>query len=630
MVCLFLIMATLSVYWQVQYYDFVNFDDDEYITENHHIQKGFKLDSVIWAFTATRSGNWHPLTWLSHMLDYRLFGKNPGGHHLTSLLFHLANTLLLFFVFRKMTNRLWQSGFVAALFALHPLHVESVAWVSERKDVLSTFFWMLTMWSYVRYVEHPTVNRYLLVALFFTFGLMSKPMLVTLPFVLLLMDYWPLNRLQTDLSSAGDNSRPRSIAFRLVWEKSLLFVIVIASCIITLFVEDVRSLDAFPLKARIANALISYANYIGKMLYPYKLAVLYPHPGMLPWWTVAGSCLILVSTSFLAIRVIKQSPYFAVGWLWYIGTLVPVIGLIQIGRQSMADRYTYIPLIGLFIIITWGIPELAARLRCRKIWFAALATVVLTALMAITWKQAGYWENSITLFEHTLKITSNNYLPHNNLGTAMYQQGRTEAAIEHYLLALRIKPDFVDAHNNLGLALNKQGHTEKAINQYLQALRINPDDENAHNYLGAAFYKQGHTEKAIEYYLQALRIKPDYVDAHYNLGTALGRQGRTEEAIEHYLLALRIKPDSEKAHNNLGAALYKKGRSAEAIEHYLQALRINPDHASVHNNLAIALFRNGNIDGAIDHFRKAVRINPDNIDVKNNLKEALLMQQQKQ
>ena len=416
LVCLFLVMATLAVYWQVQNFDFVNFHDDDYVYENRHVKEGLTLESVTWAFTTIHAGNWHPLTWLSHMLDSHVYGMNSGRHHLTNLLFHIANTLLMFMVFRKMTDSLWQSGFVAGLFALHPLHVESVAWVSERKDVLSTFFWMLTKWSYIWYVEHPVVRRYILVVLFFALGLMSKPMLVTLPFVLLLLDFYPLNRFQFQQSDGSANAQQKSIALRLILEKTPLFVLVAMSSAITFYAQKhggaVASLKVIPLKARVANALVSYANYIGKMVYPSKLTVLYPHPGMLPWWKIAGACFLLVSISFLAIRVVKQSPYFAMGWLWYLGTLVPVIGLVQVGSQSMADRYTYVPLIGIFIIIAWGIPELVAQWRYRKIWLATLATVILTILMAMTWKQVGYWKNSITLFEHTLKVTTNNALPH--------------------------------------------------------------------------------------------------------------------------------------------------------------------------------------------------------------------------
>ena len=627
LVSLFLIIATLAVYWQIENFDFVNFDDGKYIYENRHVQEGLTLKSITWAFTTFHASNWHPLTWLSHMLDFQFYGINPGWHHLTNLLFHIANTLLLFFVFRKMTGDLWQSAFIAALFALHPLHVESVVWVSERKDVLSTFFWMVTMWSYIWYVENPVVYRYILVFLFFTLGLMSKPMLVTLPFVLLLLDFYPLNRFKFQPSDGSASSQQRSNTLRLILEKTPLFVLVAISSAITFYAQKkggaLTSLEIYPFKVRIANALVSYVTYIEKMIYPSKLAFLYPHPGMLPWWKISGACLLLLSISFLAIRVAKQSPYFAMGWLWYLGTLVPVIGLIQVGLQSMADRYTYVPLIGIFIIVAWGAPELVKQWKYRKLWLTTLATVSLTILMVMTWKQVGYWKNGITLFEHALKITSNNYVSHNNLGLALEEQGRTAEAIDHYLQALRIKPDLKEAHNNLGLALEKQGRTAEAIDHYLQALRIKPDYAEAHNNLGLALEKQGRTAEAVDHYLQALRIKPDFEKAHNNLGNALEKQGRTEEAVDHYLQALRIKPDYAEAHFNLGIALKNEGRTEEAIDHYLQALQIKPDYAEAHYNIGNVLYMQKRIEEAISHYLQALRIKPDYAEAHNNLGLAL-------
>ena len=489
LVCLFLFISTLIVYWQVREFHFVNFDDDKYVYHNRHVQEGFTLESVTWAFTTVHAMNWHPVTWLTHMLDCRIYGNNPGGHHYTNLLFHIANTLLLFLVFRKMTGDLWQSAFVAALFALHPIHVESVAWVSERKDVLSTFFWMLTMWSYIRYVEHPFVRRYLLVVLLLALGLMSKPMVVTLPFVLLLLDFYPLDRFKLQPSN-NSNSLQRSNFFHLILEKVPLFVLVTMSSVITFYAQKmggaVRSLQMYPIKVRIANALVSYIKYIEKMIYPSHLAVLYPHPVMIPWWKIIGASFILVSVSFLAIRIVKQSPYFAMGWMWYLGTLVPVIGLVQVGRQSMADRYTYVPLIGIFIIIAWGVPELVAKWRHKKLWLTVSATIYVTILMSMTWKQVGYWKNSMTLFKHTLEITSNNYVPYNNLGNALDEQGSTEEAIEHYLQALRIKPDFWLAHYNLAVDLIRKGDIDEAIDHFRKALQINPGDIQVKNKLNEA------------------------------------------------------------------------------------------------------------------------------------------------
>jgi len=498
LVCLFLIISTAAVYWQVRDFQFVNFDDDKYIYQNRHVQEGLTLESITWAFTTIHAKNWHPLTWLSHMLDCKIYGNNPGGHHYTNLLFHIANTLLLFLVFRKMTGCLWQSAFIAALFALHPLHVESVAWVSERKDVLSTFFWMLTMWSYIWYVEHPIVHRYLLVVLLLALGLMSKPMLVTLPFVLLLLDFYPLNRFKFQLSDNSANSRQKSNTFRLILEKIPLFILVAMASAVTFYAQKkggaVRSLEIYPIKVRIANAMVSYVKYIGNMVYPSDLTVLYPHPGLLPWWKISFACLLLASISFLAIRTAKQKPYFAMGWLWYLGTLIPVIGLVQVGKQSMADRYTYVPLIGIFIIIAWGVPEFMAKWRYRKICLTMSGTVVITILMAMTWKQVGYWRNSITLFEHPLKITSNNYLPHNNLGCALDKRGHTAEAMEHYLQALQIKPDFWNAHYNLAVDLFRVGDIDGAIDHFRKAVQLKPDNIQAKEKLKEALMMQQHNK----------------------------------------------------------------------------------------------------------------------------------------
>jgi len=567
LVCLFLVMATLAVYWQVQNHDFVILDDDLYIYENNYVQRGLTTENIIWAFTdGTRISNyWHPLTWISHILDIQLYGMNAGGHHLTNLLFHIANTLILFLLFNKMTGHLWRSGFVAALFALHPLHVESVAWVAERKDVLSTFFWLLTMWAYSRYAEKPKINKYVVVLLFFVMGLMSKPMLVTLPFVLLLMDFWPLGRWQWGQEIEEEHIKaPKSSALYLVVEKVPFFAITVIASIAAYITQRkggaVPAMDFALLKMQTANAIVSYVSYIGKMIWPCKLAAHYPHPGMLPVWQVVGAGLLITCMSVFGVWKWRKFPYFTFGWFWFLGTFVPVIGFVKIGDFFMADRFTYVPLIGLFVVIAWGVPELVAQQRYKKIWLATLATIVLTILMLMTWKQVGYWRNSITLFEHTLKFTSNNYLAHTNLGLALYNQGREAEAIEHYL--------------------------------------------------------------------QALRIKPDYVIAHNNLGATLDNQGRTAEAIEHYLQALQIKPDFEKAHHNLGITLYKQGHKTKAIEHYLQALRIKPDYEKAYNSLGIALFRTGNIEGGIACFREAVRINPNYIHAKNNLNQVLMMQKQ--
>jgi Flp pilus assembly protein TadD len=518
---------------------------------------------------------------------------NAGGHHLTNVLFHIANTLLLFVVFRRMTGYLWRSGIVAALFALHPLHVESVAWVAERKDVLSTFFWMLTLWSYVRYFERPGVIRYLLILLFFVLGLMAKPMVVTLPVVLLLLDYWPLKRLRFGKTRRDSNTHQTLSVLTLIWEKIPLFVFTTASSVVTFAVQQsggaVGSFVAYPLNIRIANALVTYVSYIGKMIWPYHLAVFYPHPHAFPWFQVAGSCVLIVFIFFVVFLAVKRYPWLAVGWLWYIITLIPVIGLVQIGSQAMADRYTYIPLIGIFIIIAWGVPELMARWRHRKTVLITMAAISFSILMTTSWLQVRYWRNSITLFEHTLNVTANNHVAHTNLGIALFFQGKLDRSIEHFHKALRINPGFVDARINLGIALANKGKMDEAISNFYEVLEINPDSYEAHNSLGVALERQGDKAKAAIHYCEALRINPYYGEAHNNLGVTLASRGKLDEAISHYSEALRINPRFAKVYNNLGIALIRKGKIEQAILQFREALRIKPDYTHAYENLERAL-----------------------------------------
>ena len=633
---LFLMIITFAAFEQVRTCAFINFDDNIYVTENLYVQSGLTLKGVIWAFSRIHAGHWHPLTWLSHMLDCQLYGLNPSGHHLTNLAFHIANTLLLFLVLKHMTGALWRSCFVAALFALHPLHVESVAWVAERKDVLSTFFWMLTMWAYIRYVERPKLHRYLLALLFFALGLMSKPTLVTLPFVLLLLDYWPLGRFQ--LSPSGMNpkspisksinpSAQRSKALYLVREKAPFFALCAASIVLTIFAagrgEAVGTLEEYRLDTRVANALVSYVSYIGKMIWPSHLSIFYPYQEMLPLWKVVGAGLLLISVSFLVIRFTRKLPYLAVGWFWYLGTLVPVIGLVQVGMQAMADRFTYIPFIGLFVMFSYGVANLSGAWRYRRIILSISAGLLLLILMIITRLQVKHWQNSITLFQHSLEVTEDNYQSHTILGVALSVQGKTQEAIDHYRAALRIKPDFLGAHYSLGAALEREGKDQEAMEHYVGALRIKPDRPEAHHNLGVLFLRQGKNREAIDHFREALRIKPDYPDAHNNLGTVLRRQGKNQEAIDHFNEALRIEPNYPEAHNNLAGALEDLGKNREAMDHYVEALRIKPDSAVVHNNLGILLFRQGKTREAIVHFSEALRNKPDYVSAYNNLGNAL-------
>jgi tetratricopeptide (TPR) repeat protein len=640
LVCLLLVLAILAVYWQVGSHEFVNFDDDKYVTENYHLHKGLTRDSVIWAFTATEEANWHPLTWLFHLVDFQLYGFNPLGHHLTNVFFHAVNTLLLFLVLKWMTGALWRSGFVAALFALHPLHAESVAWVAERKDVLSTLFWMFTLWAYLGYVKRPGGKRYLLIVLPFALGLMAKPMLVTLPFVLLLLDYWPLERIRLGQPGAGhpgqrypaivaDKSRPK--VFRLLVEKSPLIALAAASSIVTFFVQQsgkaVGTLENFPFGIRMANALLSYAMYIIKMIWPQNLAVFYPHPGQsLPMWKAAGAGLLLLVISTAVIRVGLRYPYLLVGWFWYIGTLVPVIGLVQVGAQAMADRYTYVPLIGLFIMVAWGVPELVRSWRYGKFSLALAATSLLVALMVCASLQVKHWKNSLTLFKHTLSVTENNYLAHLNLGAALADQGKVEEAINHYNRSLQIAPNYAKSYHNLGLALAGQGKNDKAKANYLKALQLNPDFAIAHNSLGVVLTHTGEFDQAIAHYYHALNLKPHWPEVYNNLGNAFLTQGRFDQAIFYYSEFLRLIPDSGDGHNNLAVALANRGRFQEALEHYYVALKLKPNSAETHNNLAVALLNLGKVQEATAHYSKAIALLPNYSEAHNNLGNLLLEQ----
>ena len=557
-----LIAANLIVYASLKHHRFVNYDDDEYVTANAVVQSGLTWHGVSWAFTTGHAANWHPLTWLSHMLDVELYGLEPGAHHLTNLLFHIANTLLLFGLLHRMTGALGRSAFVAALFAVHPLHVESVAWLAERKDVLSTLFWMLTIGAYVDYVRRPGPRRYGAVLLFFALGLLAKPMLVTLPFVLLLLDFWPLGRVGMGSNPAGGWAFSRegwSTMVRLVREKIPLLALAVASSMVTFVIHRrggaVISLRATAVNLRLENALVSYVAYIGKMLWPARLAVFYPYAQSLPVWWTAAAFLGLMGISVAVIAAGPRRLYLSVGWFWYLGTLVPVIGLIQVGDQAMADRYTYVPLIGLFIVVAWGVPELLARWPLPRIALPAAAGLVILACAITAWGQVQYWEDSTTLWTHTLAVTTENNIAHNNLGVSLADQGKLDNAIAHYSEALRIKPDYANAHNNLGAALADRGKTEEAI---------------AH-------------------YSEALRIKPDYADAHINLGVSLAQQGKVDQAIAHFTEALRIQPDSAKAQNDLGVALASQGKVDQAIAHFTEALRIKPDYADAQKNLEFAL-----------------------------------------
>ena len=534
LICLTLMLTTFAVFYQVHSFRFVNFDDSDYVSGNPNVQAGITLKAIKWALAAGHSNNWHPLTWLSHMLDWQLFGSNAGGHHLTNLIFHIANTLLLFLVLRQMTGAIWSSAFVAALFALHPLHVESVAWVSERKDVLSTFFWMLTMWAYVRFVGRPKITRYLLVVVFFALGLMAKPMLVTLPFVLLLLDYWPLKRL-----SPENIPSKWKTAHRLAWEKVPFFALSAASSVITIFVQKVLMTNQIPLNIRIANAFISYIEYIEKMIWPRHLAVFYTHYDIkLSTPQVLAAALLLLVISVWIIRLGRKRRYLLVGWLWYLGTLVPVIGLVQVGNQAMADRYTYIPLIGLFIVITWGINDLLAGWKYRKIIFGISAAAVLLAMAVCTWFQAGYWRNSTSLFEHAIAVTKDNYVAHKSLADVLREQGKIKQAIEHYYKALQISKNFVPTYIGIGAVLIDAERTDEAIRYLTKAIQLYPKSGRAYGELGHAMAKKGKMNEAIALLEKACQLEPDDSTPVNNLAWYLATYN--DDKIRNSAEALRL------------------------------------------------------------------------------------------
>ena len=592
--------VTLAVYVQVYDFAFLTYDDQLYLTNNEQVQRGLTWDGFGWAIRARRASNWHPLTWLAHMLDCEWFGLNAGAHHLVNVFFHLANTMLLFLVFQRMTKAVWKSALVAALFALHPLHVESVAWVSERKDVLSTFFWLLTMWAYVLYAQKGGWLRYVAVVLFLGLGLLAKPMLVTLPLVLVLLDFWPLERLSKNMPNKNQPKitahgfRPASFLL-LAGEKMPLLVLTGISCIVTYTVQQggsaVQSTEAISLGIRLANAVASYGIYLLKMIYPMQLSAFYYHHGMPAVQTLIGAGAILAALTLAAILWRRRRPYLLVGWFWFLGTLLPVIGLVQVGGQSRADRYTYVPLIGLFITVVWGVGELMAKGRRVKILCSILAGLVMGAMTILTWRQVSYWRNTTELFQHALKFDSGNHFAHYILAGEFSKKGEKVKSREHYLEALKIRPNDLKTHQNFAAALTNWGQFDAAIKLYQNALRLDPDNVRTLNNYGLALVKKGNYDEAIKQYRRALRFEPDNYDLYNNLGQAYFKQGKYQDAVELYRQALRLRPENAGALSNLGAALFQSGRFEEAIKYFQKALELDPAHTQAQQNLEAARAR---------------------------------------
>ena len=640
-VCLALLLVTLLIYAPVNFYEFVNYDDVAFITANPMVLPGLSAEGLQWAFGTSGVDYWRPLSWMSHMLDVELFALDAGAHHAVSLLLHATNALLLFLVLRRMSGHLWPSAFVAALFAWHPLHVESVAWIAERKDVLCAFFWFLTMWAYAWYAEAPSWRRYGLVVGCFVLGLMSKPMIITLPFVLLLLDVWPLRRWQPQFmrstlgepADSGLRARPAASLGRLVLEKLPLLALALAISAATYAAADkigsVSSLVEFPLADRIINALTAYATYLGKMVWPVDLAVIYP---VQQWGKsqLISMTFLLVALTALAVWQTRSKPYLLVGWLWFLGTLVPVIGLVHAGAQSFADRYTYLPLIGIFIMVAWGMSDLLSAWRQRTTFLKVTALVALAGCLAVTGRQLTYWENSYTLFRHALAITPNHPLPVSLLGSALVEQGRMQEALPLLQKSLRMAPESRDACLCLGWCHLQLGNHEQAryytvmglrlckipvqaahtVSLFIQAAGAKLDDPETRYDLAAVMAAAGRMTNALEQYGEVLRLKPDYTEVWIERGALLTSLGQVNLAVADYTAALRVAPTNEIAHRNLGDLLANQGRVTEAIAHYQSALQTNPTNGLTHHNLALALARQGRAADAVAAFRSALHYHP--------------------
>lgn len=597
-------------------FDFVRFDDPDYVTQNPYVPAGLTWPGIKWAMTTGYAANWHPLTWLSHMLDVQLFGMNPGAHHLVNVAFHAVNAALCFAVLYRGTSSLGRSAFVAALFAAHPAHVESVAWVSERKDVLSTCLWMVAMLAYIQYWRRPSVRRYVLVVLAFALGLLAKPMVVTLPFALLLFDLWPLGRFSLR-SEPGRSVAPdrRRAATRLVLEKLPLVVLAAASSIITVIVQRnwgaVGKLSVYPLGLRVENAIVNYVAYIAQLAWPSKLAAFYPYRESVRPWAVVGSAILLLAISGAVVSGARRRPYLLVGWLWYLGTLAPVIGIVQVGLQSMADRYTYVPFIGLFIIIGWGGLELLERFAPRRA-APAIAALVLVACSVRTHAQVETWRNSLSLWQHAVDVTPGSAYAQYNLGVVLVQAGRLDDGIARLREALRIDPDYADVHIDLGNALNQRGDVDGAIAEFATVVRLRPDYPEARVAFGDLLHARGRNAEAIAQYEEALRLNPSLPSAHNALGNALTGEGRTAEALTEYTTAVRLSPEFAEAHNNLGAALARSGDYVRATAEVLAALRLKPNEPMFHYNAALMLERLGRTKEALEHLQVVLGADPHN------------------
>lgn len=587
-----LIFATVAVFGQVNQYDFISLDDTIYVTQNSHLQSGITLKELHWAFSSTHGEYWHPITWLSLMLDYYLFGLNAGGYHVINVILHILSTVLLFWLFKRMTGAIWQSAFIAAVFALHPLHVECVAWVAKRRDLLSAFFGIMTLCFYVYYTEKPFIKRYLLIFIPFVLALMSKPMVVTLPVIMLLLDYAPLGRFRSGQINL------------LLWqlrEKTPFFILAVIFSFITMHARDDALMTHFPLSSRISNAIVDFVTYLGKIFYPHDLIILQLFPLQIPVWEVLVSAILIIIVSAAVIKISKYSPYLLVGWLWYTITILPVLGIIQYGPLSVSDHHVYLPSIGISIMLAWGIPLLfpSGNIRTKVLLPAGILAVVILAVL--TWRQCNYWKNSITLFSHTLQVTDNNHLVHHRIGVELLKNNDFERAIAHYNEAIRLNPDNPHYYSDRAESYIATGQISRAMDDYEKAIRLRPDEGQFYSNRGNAYAKLGQYKLAMDDYNEAIRISPDLAELYYNRGTMYAEFGQHLHAIEDYNKAISLDPDFVDAYYNKGTIYAKLGQYQPAIEDFNKAIKLKPNYVSAYHSRAVAhLFQGNNKDGCKD------------------------------
>ncbi len=612
----FFILATITsaIYGQTMGNDFIHYDDDIYVFDNKHIQNGFSLESVLWTFQFNNS-NWHPLTWLSHSLDYQLYELAPAGHHLTNSILHLFNGMLLFLILQQSTQAFWKSLLVGVLFIVHPLNVESVAWVAQRKNTLGAFFWFLTIWAYIQYVKIPQIKKFILVILFFILGVMSKGILVTLPFTLLLLDFWPLNRFPIDLNNKEKVKR----VWVLVREKGILFFITIIACILTFKAQrSGGAIASHDILFSIKNTLNSYGMYVWKMFWPNKLSVFYPL-NSLSLWQVGIASTFLVSFTYLGVRLLKKFPYILIGWLWYLGTLVPVIGLVQIGAQAMANRYVYVPFVGLFIIFSWGISDLTKIINIKKTWSAIGIFSILLALSIDSWLEAKHWKNTTSLFQHAEKSIPDNYFAHLKLGFEYLEEDNTNLSIRHLNRALKINPKIAEGHYGLGNALILMSKFNEALPHINSVINIRPTFGEAHLSMGNIMVGIGKPEEAIKYFSKALQLRPYLKEAHNNLGKILIKQNKFEKGKEHFIKAIELDPNFGEAYNNLGVAHMILKNLSEATNNYEQALLLKPNFGEARFNLGNVKAVEENYEEALKYYFLALKELPNQVKIYHNI-----------